>query len=75
MRSAWRNCCCTPGNNNVVVWPGVQQQFRQALLKGRLLLVKGTLQKKDGVIHVVAGALYDHSDALGELRVKPRSFR
>ena len=63
------------GNNNVVVWPTIQQNFRQALLKGRLLVVKGTLQKKDGVTHVVAGALYDHSDALGELRLKPRSFR
>ena len=63
------------GNNNVVVWPTIQRNFRQALLKGRLLVVKGTLQKKDGVTHVVAGALYDHSDALGELRLKPRSFR
>ncbi|MEM9760010.1 MAG: error-prone DNA polymerase [Pseudomonadota bacterium] len=63
------------GNNNVVVWPGVQVQFREALMKGRLLLVKGTLQKKDGVTHIVAGALFDHSQALGELGVKPRSFR
>ncbi len=63
------------GNNNVVVWPGVQKNFRQALLKARLLIVKGTLQKKDGVTHVVAGALYDHTDALGQLRLKPRSFR
>ena len=63
------------GNNNVVVWPRVQQHFRKALMRGRLLLVKGTLQKKEGVTHIVAGALYDHSTALGELGVKPRSFR
>ncbi|MFK7828509.1 MAG: error-prone DNA polymerase [Congregibacter sp.] len=63
------------GNNNVVVWPSVQQHFRVALMKGRLLVIKGTLQKRDNVTHVVAGALYDHSDALGELRLKPRSFR
>ena len=63
------------GNNNVVVWPSVQANFRQALMKGRLLLVKGTLQKKEGVTHIVAGALFDHSGALGELRLKPRSFR
>ncbi|GAB5415596.1 MAG: error-prone DNA polymerase [Congregibacter sp.] len=63
------------GNNNVVVWPSVQQHFRPALMKGHLLVVKGTLQKRDGVTHVVAGALFDHSDALAELRVKPRSFR
>jgi error-prone DNA polymerase len=44
-------------------------------MKGSLLLVKGTLQKKEGVTHIVAGALFDHSHALGELRLKPRSFR
>ncbi|MDP5054392.1 MAG: error-prone DNA polymerase, partial [Congregibacter sp.] len=34
------------GNNNVVVWQTVQQNFREALMKGRLLLVKGILQKR-----------------------------
>jgi len=63
------------GNNNVVVWPGVQQNFREALMKGHLLVVKGTLQKRDGVTHIVAGALFDHSDALGNLSIRPRSFR
>ncbi|WP_439107293.1 error-prone DNA polymerase [Congregibacter sp.] len=62
------------GNNNVVVWPKVQQNFREALMKGRLLLVKGTLQKRDGVTHIVAGALFDHSDALGNLGLKSRGF-
>ena len=63
------------GNNNVVVWPSIQTRFREALMKGRLLLVKGVLQKRDGVTHVVAGALFDHSSALGELGLRPRSFR
>jgi error-prone DNA polymerase len=44
-------------------------------MKGHLLVVKGTLQKRDGVTHVVAGALFDHSAALGALHLKPRSFR
>jgi error-prone DNA polymerase len=63
------------GNNNVVVWPSIQTRFREALMKGQLLLVKGTLQKKEGVTHIVAGALFDHSGALGALGLKPRSFR
>lgn len=62
------------GNNNVVVWPKVQQNFREALMKGRLLMIKGTLQKRDGVTHIVAGALFDHSDALGNLGLKSRDF-
>ncbi|MFT6771415.1 MAG: error-prone DNA polymerase, partial [Congregibacter sp.] len=62
------------GNNNVVVWPTVQQNFREALMKGRLLVIKGTLQKRDGVTHIIAGALFDHSDALGNLGLKSRDF-
>lgn len=62
------------GNNNVVVWPKVQENFREALMKGHLLLVKGTLQKRDGVTHIVAGALFDHSDALGNLETRSRDF-
>ena len=62
------------GNNNLVVWPAVQERYRQALMKGKLLLVKGTLQKRDGVTHVVAGSLEDQSTALGQLRLRPRSF-
>jgi error-prone DNA polymerase len=63
------------GNNNIVVWPAVQERCRQALMKGSLLVVKGTLQKRDDVTHIVAGMLFDHSAALGALHLKPRSFR
>ena len=63
------------GNNNVVVWPAIQERCRRALMKGTLLMVKGTLQKREGVTHIVAGVLEDHSDALGRLDLKPRSFR
>lgn len=62
------------GNNNVVVWPSVQERCRQALMKGKLLLVKGTLQKRDGVTHVVAGMLFDYTSALQGLGVKSRDF-
>ncbi|EED35323.1 DNA polymerase III, alpha subunit subfamily, putative [Luminiphilus syltensis NOR5-1B] len=62
------------GNHNVVVWPRVQERFRQALMTGTLLLVKGTLEQRDGVSHVIAGGLYDYSDALASLDVKSRDF-
>ncbi len=62
------------GNHNVVVWPKVQENFRQALMTAQLLLVKGTLECRDGVMHVIAGALFDHSQALADLRVKSRDF-
>jgi error-prone DNA polymerase len=63
------------GNHNVVVWPKVQERFRQALMTAQLLLVKGILECRDGVMHVIAGALFDHSHALTELKVKSRDFR
>jgi error-prone DNA polymerase len=62
------------GNSNVVVWPRVQQQFRQALMTSQLLLVKGTLECRDGVIHIIAGALFDYSESLKALHVKSRDF-
>ena len=49
------------GNSNVVVWKRTQEHFRQALMGGQLLLVMGTVETKDGVTHVVAGALFDHT--------------
>jgi error-prone DNA polymerase len=62
------------GNINVVVWPGVQEQFRAALMTAQLLLIKGTVESRDGVTHVIASALYDHSHALSHLAVKSRDF-
>ena len=62
------------GNSNIVVWPRVQEQFRKPLMTSQLLLVKGTLETRDNVIHIIAGALYDYSDHLQELHIKSRDF-
>ncbi|MFT5710023.1 MAG: error-prone DNA polymerase [Halioglobus sp.] len=62
------------GNSNIVVWKQTQQHFRQALMSAKLLLVKGTLETKDNVIHIVAGALIDYSSALEALPVQSRDF-
>jgi error-prone DNA polymerase len=62
------------GNINVVVWPSVQEQFRAALMTAQILLIKGTVESRDGVTHVIASALYDHSHALSDLAVKSRDF-
>ncbi len=62
------------GNSNIVVWKRTQQHFRKALMTGQLLLIKGTLETKDNVIHIVAGALYDYTSELQSLAVKSRDF-
>jgi len=63
------------GNSNIVVWQRTQQQFRQPLMTAQLLLVNGTLEKKDNVIHIIAGALYDYTHELQALQVTSRDFR
>jgi len=62
------------GNSNVVVWPTVQQRYRQALMQGRILVVKGVLEARDNVIHIIAGELEDHSHALADLAVRSHDF-
>ena len=62
------------GNSNIVVWKSTQQHFRQALMSAKLLLVKGTLETKDNVIHIVAGALLDYTSELEALPVQSRDF-
>jgi error-prone DNA polymerase len=43
-------------------------------MTAQLLLIKGTVESRDGVTHVIASALYDHSHALSHLAVKSRDF-
>ncbi|MBT4521133.1 MAG: error-prone DNA polymerase [Halieaceae bacterium] len=62
------------GNSNIVVWQRTQQQFRQVLMSAKLLLVKGTLETKDNVTHIIAGALFDYTSELQELVVTSRDF-
>ncbi|GMG87224.1 error-prone DNA polymerase [Biformimicrobium ophioploci] len=62
------------GNSNIVVWEGVQERHQREILRGKLLLIKGTVQRTESrfadgvettpVIHVVAGNIQDLSDRL-----------
>jgi error-prone DNA polymerase len=62
------------GNHNVIVWPRVQENFREALMTAQLLLVKGTLEARDGAMHVIAGSLHDYSASLQSLTIQSRDF-
>jgi len=63
------------GNISVVVWKDRQEPFRKALLNGQLLWVKGIVETRDRVTHVIAGEILDRSERLAALSVKARSFR
>jgi len=62
------------GNINVVVWESLQKRFRQALLKSQLLLVKGKMEKKNSVVHVIAGYVEDVSSAIANFENASRDF-
>jgi error-prone DNA polymerase len=62
------------GNINVVIWKHLQQRCRQAVLKSRIALIKGVLETKDNVIHVVAGDIEDMSARMSGFGVKSRDF-
>jgi error-prone DNA polymerase len=62
------------GNSNIVIWKRTQQHFRQALMAGQLLLVTGTVETRDNVTHVIAGAIHDYTHALDQLRMRSRDF-
>ena len=55
------------GNVNVVVWASVLEQFRAPLLQGRLLRIRGVVEREREVIHVVAGQVEDLTGLLGRL--------
>ncbi len=55
---------------NVIVWPGVFERFRPAVLGATLLRVSGPLQREGIVIHVIAERVVDLSDRLAALAVE-----
>jgi error-prone DNA polymerase len=62
------------GYLNLVVWEKLAERDRKILLGAALLGVSGAVQKQDGVLHVIAERLFDHSALLGRLVTYSRDF-
>ncbi|WP_436407625.1 error-prone DNA polymerase [Burkholderia vietnamiensis] len=62
------------GNVNVIIWPSLQEKFRQEALGASLLAVYGTWQCEGEVRHLVAQRLVDMSHLLGGLTAVSRNF-
>ncbi|MFW6021248.1 MAG: error-prone DNA polymerase [Guyparkeria sp.] len=62
------------GTVNVIVWPDRVAEYQQVVINARLLEVRGQWQQRDGVAHLVARMLVDHSDWLGALPTRSRDF-
>jgi error-prone DNA polymerase len=58
------------GIANIIIWPKTFERYRRTVIAARLLGVRGTLQREQGVIHVVARELIDMSAYLRSLSEK-----
>jgi error-prone DNA polymerase len=52
---------------NTVVWPDVLERFRKVVMAGRLILVRGRIQRHEAIVHVVSATLEDLTPWLAEL--------
>ncbi len=55
------------GVANVVVWPKVLERYRKVIMTARLIEVRGTIQRHEDIIHIVADRLEDRNAWLGLL--------
>jgi error-prone DNA polymerase len=62
------------GHINCIVWPKIVERFHNIILQSRLLKIRGSIQEKKGVIHIVANELQDASLWLGKLIPSSRHF-
>lgn len=62
------------GNINVILWKNIQERFRQEILTGQILYIKGSLEHQHGVANVVAGYIERQDHALPDLKARSRNF-
>ena len=63
------------GITNVIVWPALLEKQRKEVLNAQLLTVYGIWQSKNGVSHLVAKRVVDHSEMLGDMSMRSRDFK
>lgn len=54
---------------NVIVWPSVFKRYRKEVMVGRLLYVRGQLQREGEVTHIIASSIEDYSYLLNNLAI------
>jgi error-prone DNA polymerase len=59
---------------NIILWPKVFAAQRRCALESSLLVVEGTLQRRDRVAHVIAQRLRNGSAWLAGIRRDSRDF-
>jgi error-prone DNA polymerase len=59
------------GIANVVVWPRTLERFRRVVMAGRLVLIRGRVQRHEDIVHLVSTQLEDLSGLLDTLAEAP----
>ncbi|HCU90480.1 MAG TPA: error-prone DNA polymerase [Gammaproteobacteria bacterium] len=59
---------------NLLVWSNLVERQRREALNSHLMGVVGKIERQDGIVHVIAKRLFDHSAWLGRLAVESRDF-
>ena len=60
---------------NLIVRPEVWERYHHIARRSQTLLARGTVQRRDEVIHVFVERLYDLSEMLADVATKSRDFR
>ncbi len=55
------------GIANIIVWPKLLERYRKEVMGSRLILIEGTVQSAENVVHVVARKLFDRTEDLYRL--------
>jgi error-prone DNA polymerase len=63
------------GIHNIVIWPRVFELQRHVILQANLMIVAGTVQSQDGVVHVVADRIGNLSHWIAEVPRNSRDFQ
>jgi len=64
------------GSANLIVWPQRVEEWRRPVLHGRLLAVRGRLEKNGPYVHnIIVEEIQDYSTRLSDLRAASRDFQ
>jgi error-prone DNA polymerase len=63
------------GSINLVIRPSTWEQFYLVCKRSNAWLVHGTLENREGVVHVLAGRIEDLSQTIGPMDLRSRDFR
>ncbi|MBS0569280.1 MAG: error-prone DNA polymerase [Proteobacteria bacterium] len=63
------------GTLNAIVWRDVARRYWRVFRESSLLAIDGTIERHDGVQHLIARCLQDYSSLLARLDARSRDFR